>query len=143
MIISKVEIDVRYAETDQMGVVHHSNYIVWCELGRTRLIKELGFDYSELEETGILSPVININLDYKHPAHFGETVKLSTWVEAYDGVRVIYGYEIVNHNEQLCARGKSSHVCVKKDSFRPVSIKKHLPEWHEAYEKHKMSANCE
>ncbi|WP_158736431.1 thioesterase family protein [Alteribacillus sp. YIM 98480] len=139
MKIAETKIDVRYAETDQMGVVHHSNYIVWCELGRTKLIKELGFDYSELEAAGIVSPVINIDLDYKFPARFGESVTISTWVDTYDGLRVVYGYKIINQNGQICAHGSSSHVCVKKDSFRPVSIKKQLPEWHEVYEKNKKS----
>ncbi|SFE37038.1 acyl-CoA thioesterase [Alteribacillus iranensis] len=137
MLITETDIEVRYAETDQMGVVHHSNYIIWCELGRTNLIKKLGFDYSDLEKEGILSPVININLDYKAPAHYGETVRLLTWIDHYDGLRVVYGYEIRNEDNKLCATGKSSHVCVRKDSFRPISIKKHLPIWHDEYEKHK------
>ncbi|MFB4164186.1 acyl-CoA thioesterase [Alteribacillus sp. JSM 102045] len=137
MKIAETEIDVRYAETDQMGVVHHSNYIVWCELGRTKLIKELGFDYRDLEDSGIVSPVINIDLNYKFPAHFGETITLSTWIDSYDGIRVVYGYKVVNEKGQLCAEGNSSHVCVKKETFRPVSIKKQLPDWHVAYEKYK------
>lgn len=137
MLITDVDIEVRYAETDQMGVVHHSNYIVWCELGRTNLIKELGFNYSKLEKEGIISPVINVNIDYKSPAHYGDVITISTWIEHYDGLRVIYGYEIKNEDNMLCAAGQSSHVCVRKDSFRPISIKKNLPLWHEAYEKHK------
>ncbi|WP_240375448.1 acyl-CoA thioesterase [Bacillus piscicola] len=137
MLTAETNIEVRYAETDQMGVVHHANYIVWCELGRTALIRELGFDYSVLEKEGILSPVINVNLDYKHPTHYGESVTLFTWIDQYNGIRVVYGYEVLNESGVSCASGTSSHVCVKKDSFRPFSIKKHLPEWHEAYERHK------
>ncbi|SDH01673.1 acyl-CoA thioester hydrolase [Alteribacillus persepolensis] len=137
MKVTQTNIDVRYAETDQMGVVHHSNYVVWCELGRTKLINELGFDYAELESSGILSPVININLDYKQPAHFGETVTISTWIESYDGIRVIYGYHTENEKGTTCMEGTSTHVCVNKETFRPISIKKHLPDWHKTYEKHK------
>ncbi|RSL32743.1 acyl-CoA thioesterase [Salibacterium salarium] len=137
MLQSKTEIEVRYVETDQMGIVHHSNYVVWCELGRTHLIQKLGFTYTELEETGIVSPVINIDLRYRFPVHYGDAPTLYTWIESYDGVRVVYGYSIVNNKGEQCADGTSSHVCVKKDTFRPISIKKHLPEWHQVYEKNK------
>ncbi|MFB5663082.1 acyl-CoA thioesterase [Alteribacillus sp. HJP-4] len=139
MFFESTSIEVRYAETDQMGVVHHSNYLVWCELGRTQFIRKLGFEYKELEESGILSPVINFNLDYKAAAVYGETVTLDTWLENYNGVKVMYSYDIRNEKGAQCAAGTSSHVCVKKDSFRPVSIKKHLPKWHVAYEKVKIS----
>ncbi|SFP98545.1 acyl-CoA thioesterase [Salibacterium halotolerans] len=131
------DIEVRYVETDQMGIVHHSNYVVWCELGRTHLIKEFGFTYKELEDAGIISPVIHVDLHYKTPVRYGDQVKLHTWIETYDGVRVVYGYSIINGDGGRCAEGTSTHVCVDQESFRPLSIKKHLPDWHEAYEMHK------
>ncbi|WP_100372981.1 acyl-CoA thioesterase [Bacillus sp. FJAT-45037] len=139
MFISKKKVEVRYAETDQMGIVHHSNYVVWFELGRTHLIKEIGFNYSEMEKDGYLSPVTDIQVSYKRPATYGEEVTVNTWVEQYDGIRVIYGYEVWNSKEQLCVTGTSSHCCVKKETFRPISIRKQLPEWHEVYEKIKKS----
>ncbi len=137
MVISEQKIPVRYAETDQMGVVYHANYLIWMEVGRTSLISELGFNYAELEKEGILSPVIDIQASYKSPARYGETVTVRTWIEDYDGLRITYGYEILKENGELAATGKSLHVCVKKDSFRPISIKKKYPDWHEAYEKAK------
>ncbi|MFZ4452489.1 acyl-CoA thioesterase [Salibacterium aidingense] len=138
MTESVTEIEVRYAETDQMGIVHHSNYIVWCELGRTHFIHKLGFSYEELEAAGIVSPVIQVDLHYKLPVRYGDTVLLYTWIEKYDGIRVVYGYSITNGQGEQCAEGTSSHVCVNKTTFRPLSIKKHLPEWHQAYEKNKQ-----
>lgn len=60
MVINETDVVVRYQETDQMGVVYHSNYFVWFEIGRTRLIEQLGFDYLAMEEEGILAPVIDI-----------------------------------------------------------------------------------
>ncbi|MDV2683923.1 thioesterase family protein [Alkalihalophilus lindianensis] len=139
MFISETNVEVRYAETDQMGIVHHSNYVIWFELGRTRLIKEIGFNYAQMESEGILSPVMDIQVSYKHPATYGEEVTVKTWVERYDGIRVVYGYEIINEAGQTCVTGESTHCCVKKDSFRPISIKRQLPVWHEAYEKIKKS----
>ncbi|MFC4323156.1 acyl-CoA thioesterase [Litchfieldia salsa] len=141
MHVSKKEIEVRYAETDQMGVVYHANYLVWMEIGRTALIKDLGFSYAGMEEDGIISPVIDIQVSYKKPLRYGETATISTWIEKYDGIRSTYGYEIVNEAGEVAVTGNSSHVCVKKDSFRPIHFKKHYPEWHEAYENAKKREN--
>ncbi|UII57900.1 acyl-CoA thioesterase [Cytobacillus spongiae] len=137
MFISTRELEVRYAETDQMGVVYHANYLVWMELGRTKLIQDLGFNYAEMEKDGILSPVIDIQASYKKPLRYGETATIQTWIEEYDGFRVTYGYTILSPNEEIAVTGWSKHVCVKKESFRPISVKRSYPNWHEAYEKAK------
>jgi len=142
MLVATKEVDVRYAETDQMGVVYHANYLIWMELGRTALIQELGFNYAEMEEDGVISPVLDIQASYKKPIRYGEKAIVSTWIEKYDGLRVTYGYEIMNKAGELAVSGYSIHVCVKKESFRPISIKKSLPEWHEAYEKAKKTIEC-
>lgn len=135
MFISTEKIKVRYAETDQMGVVYHANYLVWCEIGRTKLIEDMGFNYAKLEKEGILSPVVNLQFSYKYPAKYGETVEIKTWVEQYNSVKVTYGYEITNEEGKICVTGTSEHVCVTKDSFRPITIKRKLPNLHVAYEK--------
>lgn len=137
MFVSTREIEVRYAETDQMGVVYHANYLIWMELGRTQLIKDLGFNYAELEKDGILSPVLDIQATYKKPLLYGQKAIVKTWIDEYDGLRVNYGYEILNEEGELAVTGLTKHVCVKKDSFRPLSIRKKYPAWHEAYEKAK------
>lgn len=137
MLISENSIEVRYAETDQMGIVYHANYLVWMEIGRTKLIKDMGFNYAELEAEGILSPVLDIQASYKKPLKYGQTATVLTWIEKYDGLRVTYGYKILTETGELAVSGSSIHVCVKKDSFRPISIKKLYPDWHQAYEKNK------
>ncbi|MBS4189417.1 acyl-CoA thioesterase [Bacillus sp. FJAT-49705] len=137
MLVSTKEIEVRYAETDQMGVVYHANYLVWMELGRTQIIKDLGFNYAEMEKDGIISPVLDIQASYKKPLHYGEKAIVKTWIEEYDGLRTSYGYEIYTEKDELAVTGFSKHVCVKKETFRPISIKKYYPVWHEAYEKAK------
>jgi acyl-CoA thioester hydrolase len=134
MLVSKKEIEVRYAETDQMGVVYHANYLVWMEVGRTTLISDLGFSYAEMERDGIISPVIDIQVSYKRPLHYGEKATVHTWIEEYDGLRVTYGYEIFTKDGEIAVTGQSKHVCVKKESFRPIIIRKLYPIWHEAYE---------
>lgn len=88
-----------------------------------------------MEKDGILSPVTDIQATYHLPTHYGETVRVKTWVAHYDGVRVKYRYEITNKAGQLCVSGISTHVCVRRHTFRPISMRKHLPDWHEVYEK--------
>jgi acyl-CoA thioester hydrolase len=141
VFISTTKIEVRYAETDQMGVVYHANYLVWCEIGRTKLMKDIGLNYAEMEKEGIMSPVINLQFSYKFPARYGEAVEVRTWVESYNSVKVTYGYEIINETGKIYVIGTSEHVCIKKESFRPISIKRKLPEWHEAYERIKKQSS--
>lgn len=135
MLVVTREIEVRYAETDQMGVVYHANYLVWMEIGRTAFMEEMGFNYAALERDGIISPVLDIQASYKKPLRYGEKATVKTWVEGYDGLRTTYGYEILKDNGELAVFGFSKHACVKKDNFRPVSIRKIYPELHEAYER--------
>ena len=137
MLISKREIEVRYAETDQMGVVYHANYLVWLELGRTQLVRDLGFNYSDMEKEGIVSPVLEVNIKYKKPLRYGETATVHTWIEEYSPLKTRYGYEIYNEEGELSAAAETVNTCVKKDTFRPVSLKRQFPEWHAAYDKNK------
>jgi acyl-CoA thioester hydrolase len=137
MHVTKAEIEVRYAETDQMGVVYHANYLIWMEVGRTKLIQDLGFSYASMEDQGIISPVIDLDISYKKPLRYGETATIHTWIEEYNGIKSVYGYEIYTPSGDLAVQAKSSHVCVQKDTFRPVKFRKLFPEWHEAYEKAK------
>ena len=85
------------------------------EVGRTKLIQDLGFSYAEMEKDGIISPVIDINASYKKSLRYGDTATVKTWIESYDGLRVTYSYEILNQNGELAATGQSRHVCIKKD----------------------------
>lgn len=141
MLRNQTEIDVRYAETDQMGVVYHANYLIWFEIGRTKLIEELGFNYAELEKEEILSPVTDVQVKYRKPLTYGQKAVIQTWIEDYNGLKVTYGYEIRNERNEICVMGMTSHVCVRKETFRAISIKKNLPAWHDAYEKNKKPKN--
>ncbi len=139
MIKDDVKIQVRYAETDQMGVVYHANYLVWCEIGRTSLMKKMGIPYIEMEKEGVLAPVTNVSMDYKYPARYGREINVTTYVKDYSGVRVTYGYEIKDDTGKLCLTGTSEHVLVNKESFRPISMKKHYPEWDRVYKKNRIT----
>ena len=129
-----IEIPVRYAETDMMGIVYHSNYLVYLEIARTEMIKSLGLDYKEMEEEGYVSPVTNVNLDYKRSLTYGDVAHVSVWIDHYDGLRTIYGYEVKNADGQLAVSAKTTHVVVKKENFRPIRLPKVFPNWHAIYE---------
>jgi acyl-CoA thioester hydrolase len=134
MFISEKKIDVRYAETDQMGVVYHANYLVWLELGRTQLIQDLGLSYVKMEEDGIVAPVLDLQISYKKPFRYGDIATVKTWIKSVSPLRVVYGYEILNQHGDLCVTAETTNVCVKKEGFRPISLKKQYPEWYAIYE---------
>ncbi|MBM7552622.1 acyl-CoA thioesterase [Thalassobacillus pellis] len=134
MLETNTSIRVRYQETDQMGVVYHANYLVWFELGRTDFIEALGFKYHEIEKQGVVSPVVDADIQFKKPVRYGEEAHVKTWLEDYDGLRITYGYQIFNQHGELSVSGHTRHVIVKEGSFRPVSIRRSFPNWHKAYQ---------
>ncbi|MBM7632697.1 acyl-CoA thioesterase [Geomicrobium sediminis] len=133
MLKSEVPVQTRYAETDQMGVIHHSQYLIWCEIGRTDLIEKFGFSYAQMEAEGLLSPVTEVNLSYKKAIRYPTVATVATWLESYTGIRATYGYEIKDESGDVCVDGTTTHVVVRKEDFRPVSIKKAAPDWHAVY----------
>ncbi|WP_416825861.1 acyl-CoA thioesterase [Ectobacillus polymachus] len=141
MHVSEKQIEIRYAETDQMGVVYHANYIIWLELGRTQLIKDLGVSYIKMENDGIVSPVLDLQISYRKAMRYGEKALVKTWIETVNPLRVIYGYEIRNEQDQVCITAKTTNILVRKDSFRPVSFKKLYPDWYKTYELERKEPN--
>lgn len=91
---SRIQLRVRYAETDQMGVVYHANYLAWCEVGRTELMRQLGFPYAELEKTGTLLVVAEASLRYHAPARYDDLVWVDTAVESVRSRAVTFEYRI-------------------------------------------------
>lgn len=126
MFISEKEIEVRYAETDQMGVVYHANYLVWMEIGRTSLIQDLGFTYAGLESDGYLAPVIDLSIQYKASMRYGEKAIVRTWIEKHEKLRTTYGYEILHEDGTVAATGTSEHVLVKKRISGPFHCLKSI-----------------
>ena len=115
----ETEIEVRYAETDQMGVVHHSNYIVWFELARTRLCALSGFTYAEIEAMGYLLMVTGVEVRYRQPARYGETVTVVAWGERLASRGIRFAYE-VRKGAELLATGATDHIWVERATGRPA-----------------------
>ena len=113
MIRSRVEVTVRYAETDMMGIVYHANYLPWFEVGRTTLLKEIGVPYKKLEEEGFRLPVLEISAKYLRPAVYDDTLVIVTTVNDRPLLRIRLDYE-VRRGEELLATGTSVHAFVDK-----------------------------
>lgn len=117
-----------------MGVMYHANYLKWFELGRSALIRDLGFSYTAMEEAGYYAPVYDVQVTYKTALRYGDQAHVYTWVEGNNGLKTLYGYEIKNQHDEVCAVGTTTHIIVKKENFRPVQFKKAFPEWFAKYE---------
>jgi len=123
MISSRVEVTVRYAETDMMGIVYHANYLPWFEVGRTTLLKEIGVPYKRLEEEGFRLPVLEISAKYLRPAVYDDTVEVVTTIREKPLLRIRLEYE-VRRGDELLATGSSVHAFVDTEG-RPVRP----PQW--------------
>ncbi len=125
----------QYYETDQMGIIHHSNYIRWMESARIDAMNQMGNDYRKMEESGIVSPVLDIRCEYKSMVHFDETVAVLVQIKQYNGIKLQLSYTITdNVTGELRAQGESSHCFLNKRN-RPVSLKRTCPDFHDAFEK--------
>lgn len=132
MIKFETEHRVGYAETDAMGIVHHSNYIRWFETGRNDMLREIGYGYAQLERLGIWMPVIAVSCEYKMPAVFDELVIIRTWVGKLKGASIYLNYEVVRkETEELLVTGTSSHGFTDPNLV-PMRLKKTFPELYEA-----------
>lgn len=126
-----IDIEVRYAETDQMGVVHHANYVVWLELARTALCSKTGFHYADIEKTGFLLMVTGVELRYLRPAFYGDVVQVHAKVGHLASRGVRFEYE-VRRGDELLSKGATDHIWVDKATRRPCRAPEELRRAFEA-----------
>lgn len=120
---------VLYFETDRMGIVHHSNYIRWMEEGRLEYMRLNGVDYIDIENSGILMPVVSIDCRYRTSARFGDIAEIQTKLTQYNGVRMSFEYKIfMNNKSVLLCEGHSEHCFIDEVSRSPVNLKKKMPD---------------
>ncbi|NLN07608.1 MAG: acyl-CoA thioesterase [Firmicutes bacterium] len=118
---------VRYAETDQMGVVYHANYFNWMEVGRTEYFRQLGMPYSEIEKNELFLPVTKAYCEYNAPAHYDDLIRISTAISLLQDIRLVFKYEIYRANtNELLASGETEHAFVNRKG-KPVVLKKYNP----------------
>ncbi len=111
---------VRYAETDQMGVVYYGNYAQFLEVGRVEALRESGVSYKELEDNGIALPVQNYQISYKRPAYYDDVLTIVTRIKKLEGARIVFDYEVFNQKDELICEAETTLVFVNMESGRPV-----------------------
>ena len=129
-MISSVELRVRYAETDQMGFVYHPHYLVWCEIGRTELIRQLGVPYAQVERDGVFLAVTEAELRYGAPARYDDLIRIDTRVAQVRSRAVTFEYDVLRiapEPEQKLASARTRLVALNR-AGAAVSLPPHLME---------------
>jgi acyl-CoA thioester hydrolase len=111
-VVNETRIRVRYAETDQMGIVYHSNHFIWFEVGRVELLRQLGFTYKEMErQDNCHIAVVDARCRYKAPVHYDDEVLVRTYLKNVREKLIHFGYELVRaENGELLAEGETTHI---------------------------------
>lgn len=111
---------VRYAETDQMGVVYHGNYSQYFEMGRVEWLRNLGVSYKWMEENGVMLPVVSLEMNYKKPARYDDVLRVKTVLKSQNSVKIEFDFEIYNEKNELLTTGYSMLVFVDMKTGRPI-----------------------
>ncbi|MDQ2086252.1 thioesterase family protein [Herbivorax sp. ANBcel31] len=124
----KTNLTVRYAETDQMGIVHHSNYAIWFEAGRTDFLKNIDVSNSSIEKKGLLLPLYEMKCKFISPARYEDEVVIETTLKKVSRVRIIFSYQVFNSiSNRLLAKGETMHAFTNKN-LKPLNAEKNIPE---------------
>jgi acyl-CoA thioester hydrolase len=129
--MTKSQIRVRYAETDAMGIVHHSRYYPWFEIARDEFVKSLGFKYSQMEKEGLCLPLIETGAKYKEGARYDDELTVTCKLTKMTYVRCTFTYEVIrNSDNKVLTVGKTSHAFCNSH-LNPINLKKKFPHYFE------------
>ena len=134
IMITKTKILPRYAETDQMGIIHHSAYAIWYEQARTDFFNQVGIRYDEIEKEGIMTPLVELNCKYKKPAYYNQEVEIRTKIIELTPVKFTLEYNIYDLEENLINIGKTTLAWADRKTFKIINLKKIKPEMYEKLE---------
>jgi acyl-CoA thioester hydrolase len=123
MLSGEITIRVRYAETDRMGLLHHANYLVYFEQGRTELLRQTGKSYKDVEDEGFYLVLVKVDVRYRQPARYDDVLTLRTIVTRKTPVRIEHRYEVLREGV-LLAEGSSTLACVDREGTLQA-----MPEW--------------
>ena len=127
-IVGETKLRVRYAETDKMGVVYHSNFVIWFEVGRVELLRQLGFQYSEMEtEDNCHIPVVDLRVRYKSPAQYDDEIVVRTQIKNVRSSLLHFSYEVFRETDRtLLATGETMHIIVNNKLERTALPEKYM-----------------
>jgi acyl-CoA thioester hydrolase len=121
MTTTETSLIVRYAETDAQGIVHHSNFLVWFEEGRSDYLRQQGLNYSDFEKSGYFVVVVEATTRYKAPAYYEDHLRIRTTLARAQGKILEFDYEVLNQAGTLLAEGRTLHLVLGRDR-RPVAL---------------------
>jgi acyl-CoA thioester hydrolase len=113
---------IRYSDTDQMGVVYYGNYPRFYEIGRSEMIRDFGYTYKELEDSGVFMPVAAINCKYHKPLYYDEIITIKTTIKEMPQARMVFHHTIFNTNMELVHTAEATLVFLSKETNRPVRV---------------------
>ncbi|WBU89418.1 acyl-CoA thioesterase [Cellulophaga omnivescoria] len=123
---NKISFTVRYGETDQMGVVYHGNYAQYLELGRLSWLKDLDVSYKKMEETGVVLPVISLQINFKKSALYDDTLTVVTKLKKKPSVKIEFDYEIYNENDELLVTANTVLAFLNKETKKPIKCPEYV-----------------
>jgi acyl-CoA thioester hydrolase len=121
MFTSEVKLRVRYGETDRMGYVYYGNYAEYFEVGRVEALRELGLNYKDVEDSGIMLPVYTFSIKYFKPAYYDDLLTIKTSIKEIPKARIIFEYEIYNEKKELLNKGETVLVFIDMKTNKPRS----------------------
>ena len=121
MIVAENKIRVRYAETDQMGYVYYGNYSTYFEVARVELFRSFGISYKEMEEQGVMMPVLEQQIKYIRPAKYDDLLTIKTYLRNKPGVRIKFEYEVFNEENTLLTKAETMLVFVDMKTGKPTN----------------------
>ena len=122
----EIELRVRYAETDQMGIVYYGNYAQFFEVGRVEWLRKLGMSYKSMEEQGLMLPVVSLNVRFKKPARYDDLVKVKTRLVKMPSATIEFDYEITNESGEILTLGNTVLLFMDVKKNRPTRCPKYL-----------------
>ena len=125
MISFETKIRVEYHHTDQMGIVHHSNYIKFFEVARTEWLRAMGVTYAEMERRGVMMPIVDVAVKYRNPAVYDELISVTAYVDALPMARRTFRYEVRGEDGRDIASGSTTLGFIDSQTRRPVRA----PQW--------------
>jgi len=119
---------VRYYETDQMGFVHHSNYLKYFEKARIDWLDSIGLSYSDIEKSGIILPVVNANIRFIYPAFFGDTLEVKLTINSAPTVKIDFNYIVFNQDKKIITTGETRIAFLDSASRKPIRCPREISE---------------
>lgn len=126
MLNHELQIRVRYGETDQMGFVYYGNYAQYFEMGRVEWLRSFGISYKRMEDSGIMLPVLKLNIEYKKPAKYDDLLTLKTTLLKKPSVRIEFGFELFNDKKELLTLGYTQLVFIDMKNNRPTKAPNYI-----------------